>query len=234
MLRIRDLHVCYGNVEALHGVSLEVENGEMVTLIGANGAGKTTMLKTISGLIKPTQGEIEFEGKSINGERPDTIVRLGIAHCPEGRRVFPQMTVQENLEVGAFIRGRDQNVSKGVARCFKLFPILEERRRQLAGTLSGGEQQMLAIARALISQPKLIMFDEPSMGLAPLMVEKVADIITSISCEGMTVLLVEQNANLALRMADRAFVLETGTVTLSGPARDMLDNAHVKRAYLGG
>ena len=231
MLTIKDLHVSYGHAEALHGISLVVPEGSLVTLIGANGAGKTTTLLTISGLIKPTSGSIHFFGEAIHGKRPDQIIEFGISQCPEGRRVFPEMTVRENLEIGSYIN-RKEMVDR-MQYCFEMFPRLYERQTQLAGTLSGGEQQMLAIGRAIMSNPKLVMFDEPSMGLAPNLVEKVAETIIKINRQGTTVLLVEQNAYMALSMADVAYVLETGQITLSGKAKDMVDNEHIRKAYLG-
>jgi branched-chain amino acid transport system ATP-binding protein len=204
-----------------------------VALIGANGAGKTTVLRTISGILVPSAGTITFRGKPIQGADPDAIVRMGIAHCPEERKSWPQMSVLEHLELGAFIRG-DGDVGADMERIFDTFPVLKERRDQLAGTLSGGQQQMHAIGRALMSRPSLVLFDEPSLGLAPIMVETIGGMIAGIRERGATVLLVEQNASLALRLADRAYVLETGRVTLSGPARDMIENPEVHRAYLGG
>ena len=231
MLTIKDLHVSYGHAEALHGISLDVPEGSLVTLIGANGAGKTTTLLTISGLIKPTAGSIHFAGEAIHGKRPDLIIGCGISQCPEGRRVFPEMTVRENLEIGGYTNRKE--MKERIENCFEMFPRLSERHSQQAGTLSGGEQQMLAIGRALMSNPKLVMFDEPSMGLAPNLVEKVAEVIVEINRQGTTVLLVEQNAYMALSMADTAFVLETGQITLSGKAKELIDNDHVKKAYLG-
>jgi branched-chain amino acid transport system ATP-binding protein len=223
----------YGRVEALRGVSLAVGLGELVCLVGANGAGKTTTLKTISGIVHATKGRIVFEGQDICGLPAPEILRRGIAHCPEGRRVFPYLTVEENLRMGAYVR-RDPEVEADLREVYRHFPILAERARQAAGTLSGGEQQMLAIGRALMARPRLILFDEPSLGLAPTMVETTFEIIKRIRNRGATVLMVEQNAYGALRMADRAYVMETGAITLSGPARDLLQNEHVKRAYLGG
>jgi branched-chain amino acid transport system ATP-binding protein len=220
-------------VEALRGVSLAVGLGELVCLVGANGAGKTTTLKTISGIVHVTKGRIVFEGQDICGLPAPEILRRGIAHCPEGRRVFPYLTVEENLRMGAYVR-RDPEVEADLREVYRHFPILDERARQAAGTLSGGEQQMLAIGRALMARPRLILFDEPSLGLAPTMVETTFEIIKGIRNRGATVLMVEQNAYGALRMADRAYVMETGAITLSGPARDLLQNEHVKRAYLGG
>jgi branched-chain amino acid transport system ATP-binding protein len=211
-----------------------VAEGELVALIGANGAGKTTMLRTISGLLAPEAGTITFRGQAIQGADPGAIVRRGLAHCPEERKVWPQLTVREHLELGAFVRRDAREVRADIERVCATFPVLAERRRQLAGTLSGGEQQMLAIGRALMSRPVLLMFDEPSLGLAPLMVESIGAMIGRIRAQGTTVLLVEQNATLALRLADRAYVLETGRVTLSGPAGELAASPEVKRAYLGG
>jgi branched-chain amino acid transport system ATP-binding protein len=224
----------YGRITALEEVTLAVAPGELVCLIGANGAGKTTTLKTISGLIVPAAGRIVFDGAPIHGLAPRDILRRGIAHCPEGRRVFPYMTVRENLEMGAYARDDAQAVAADLERVFSHFPILAERRRQAAGTLSGGEQQMLAIGRALMARPRLILFDEPSLGLAPTVTEAVFQIIAGIQREGTTVLMVEQNAYMALQLAARAYVMETGRITLEGPARDLMQNDHVKKAYLGG
>jgi len=234
MLKVDGIDVFYGNIHALKGVSLEVNNGEIVTLIGANGAGKTTLLKTISGLLKPKKGDIVYEGASIAGKAAQTIVKQGISHVPEGRRVFANMTVEENLELGAFLRKDKQGIQEDFAKMFRLFPRLEERRKQLAGTLSGGEQQMLAIARALMARPKLLLLDEPSMGLAPLLVKTIFRIIQEINELGTTILLVEQNAHMALSIADRAYVLESGRVVLSGTAGELQASEQVKQAYLGG
>jgi branched-chain amino acid transport system ATP-binding protein len=224
----------YGRTTVLGGLSIEVAAGELVCLVGANGAGKTTTLKTISGLLRPTAGRILLDGRPIQGRPPQEILRLGIAHCPEGRRVFPYMTVRENLEMGAYIRSDPAGVAADLDRVLAHFPVLAERRRQAAGTLSGGEQQMLAIGRALMARPRLILFDEPSLGLAPTAVEATFAIIAGIQQGGTTILMVEQNAYMALRMASRAYVMEAGRIALEGPARDLLDNEHVKRAYLGG
>ncbi len=231
MLKIRNLHVSYGNAEALHGISFDVPNGSLVTLIGANGAGKTTTLLAISGLLKPIAGTIEFDGVAINGKRPDKIIAMGIAQCPEGRRVFPAMSVSENLEIGGYTNTKQMRDRMDF--CYNMFPRLRERHKQPAGTLSGGEQQMLAIARALMASPKLLMFDEPSMGLAPNLVERVGEIIVEINQQGTTVLLVEQNAFMALNMATTGFVLETGQIKLSGKAAELLENDHIQKAYLG-
>jgi branched-chain amino acid transport system ATP-binding protein len=233
MLALDNVTLHRGRTRVLDGVSLVVDEGELVALIGANGAGKTTVLRTISGILAPSEGTITFRGKPIQGADPDAIVRLGIAHCPEERKIWPQMSVQEHLELGAFIRS-DRDVDADMARVFDTFPVLKERREQLAGTLSGGQQQMLAIGRALMSRPSLVLFDEPSLGLAPIMVETIGTMIADIRERGTTVLLVEQNASLALRLADRAYVLETGRITLTGPAAALIENPDVHRAYLGG
>ena len=233
MLALDNVTLHRGRTRVLDGVSLAVDEAELVALIGANGAGKTTVLRTISGILAPSAGTITFRGKPIQGADPDAIVRLGIAHCPEERKIWPQMSVLEHLELGAFIRS-DRDVSADMERIFDTFPVLKERRDQLAGTLSGGQQQMLAIGRALMSRPSLVLFDEPSLGLAPIMVETIGTMIAGIRERGTTVLLVEQNAALALRLADRAYVLETGRVTLEGPAAALVENPEVHRAYLGG
>ena len=234
MLAVEAITARYGPVTALSGVSLTVDAGEFVCLIGANGAGKTTTLKAISGLVPPAAGRIRFEGRDIHGLPPQEILRRGIAHCPEGRRVFPYMTVEENLAMGAYVRTDAGAVARDLEGVFTHFPILAERRRQAAGTLSGGEQQMLAIGRALMARPRLILFDEPSLGLAPTVVETVFGIITGIQREGTTVLMVEQNAYMALALARRAYVMETGRIVLEGPAKTLAENDHVKKAYLGG
>jgi len=234
MLAFEDVRVAYGNVEVLRGVSLRVAAGELVCLIGANGAGKTTTAKTISGLLRPRGGRVTFLDARIDGRPAHEILRAGIAHCPEGRRIFPDMTVRENLEMGAFVRGRATDITDDLDRVLERFPVLRQRARQLGGTLSGGEQQMLAIARALMSNPKLLVLDEPSLGLSPTMVEATFQLIAEIRGQGVTVLMVEQNAYLALRMADRGYVMETGRMVLEGPARTLLENEHVRRAYLGG
>ncbi|AGE23546.1 branched-chain amino acid ABC transporter ATP-binding protein [Geobacillus sp. GHH01] len=234
MLKVDGIDVFYGNIHALKGVSLEVNKGEIVTLIGANGAGKTTLLKTISGLLRPKNGDIVYEGASIAGKAAQTIVKQGISHVPEGRRVFANMTVEENLELGAFLRKDKDGIQQDFAKVFQLFPRLEERRKQLAGTLSGGEQQMLAIGRALMARPKLLLLDEPSMGLAPLLVKTIFRIIQEINESGTTILLVEQNAHMALSIAHRAYVLESGRVVLSGTASELQASEQVKQAYLGG
>ncbi|MGX9136497.1 ABC transporter ATP-binding protein [Rummeliibacillus sp. JY-2-4R] len=234
MLKVNDINVFYGNIQALKGVSLEVNEGEIVTLIGANGAGKSTLLKTLSGLLKPKQGTIEYLGNSISGKPAQAIVKAGISQVPEGRRVFANMTVEENLELGAYLRNDRAEIAKDKERIFKIFPILLERRKQLSGTLSGGEQQMLAMGRAIMAKPKLLLLDEPSMGLAPIMVKTIFNTIEAISKEGTTILLVEQNAHMALSVADRAYVIETGRVVLSGTAKELQESEEVKAAYLGG
>jgi branched-chain amino acid transport system ATP-binding protein len=234
VLELRDIVCCYGQVTALKGVSLTVGTGELVSLIGANGAGKTTTLKAISGLLHPIAGTILFEGHDITHASARAILSLGIAHCPEGRHVFPQMTVLENLEMGAYLRNDRREIAVDMARVFDQFPRLAERRRQLAGTLSGGEQQMLAIGRALMSRPKLVLFDEPSLGLAPTIVERTFDIVSGIRVAGTTVLMVEQNASAALNMCDRAYLLESGSLALAGSGRELIDNPHVRAAYLAG
>ena len=232
MLKIEDIHVYYGAIHAVKGVSFEVNDGEIVALIGANGAGKSTVLKTISGLMHPRSGSIQFDGQDISHTDAYKLVRHGLAHVPEGRRIFLQMTVQENLEMGAFTK---KEVSKeDLERMFTLFPRLKERRKQIAGTLSGGEQQMLAMSRALMSHPKLLMLDEPSMGLAPILVDQIFDIIKELHAAGTTILLVEQNATKALQIADRAYVLETGNITLSGTGAELANSDEVRKAYLGG
>jgi branched-chain amino acid transport system ATP-binding protein len=234
MLSLDNVTLHRGRTRVLDAVSLAVAEGELVALIGANGAGKTTVLRMISGLLSPTAGTITFHGQPIHGADSDLIVRLGIAHCPEERKIWRDMTVLEHLELGAFVRQGGAGIREDMERVFETFPILRERRQQLAGTLSGGEQQMLAIGRALMSRPTLLMFDEPSLGLAPLMVETIGTMIAGIREQGTTVLLVEQNASLALRLADRAYVLETGRVTLTGTAKELAANPEVHRAYLGG
>jgi branched-chain amino acid transport system ATP-binding protein len=234
MLEVRGLHCRYGKVGVVKGISLEVREGELVSLIGANGAGKTTTLKAISGLVPPVGGQILFRGEEITSAQARRILALGIAHCPEGRRVFPYMTVQENLEMGCYLRADRARIGSDMERIFARFPVLAERRSQPAGTLSGGEQQMLAIGRALMSRPRLVLFDEPSLGLAPTMVERTFQIIAEIRKEGTTVLMVEQNAYAALEMCDRSYVLESGEVTLHGSGAELLGNPHVRQAYLGG
>ena len=234
MLSVMDLHVYYGAIHALKGLSLTVQQGEIVTLIGANGAGKSTTLRAISGLIAPRSGDIAFEGDSIAGHGAHEIVRRGISQVPEGRRIFADMTVMENLELGAFIRTDTDGIASDIEMVFDRFPRLKERRTQDAGTLSGGEQQMLAMGRALMSRPRLLLLDEPSMGLAPLLIKEIFSIIVDINRTGTTVLLVEQNANMALSIAHRAYVLETGRITLSGNAGELAASEDVRKAYLGG
>jgi branched-chain amino acid transport system ATP-binding protein len=233
VLELHGLRASYGPIEALRGVDLEVRAGELVCLLGANGSGKSSTLRAISGLVRPTAGRILFEGRSIARLEPAAILEAGIAHCPEGRRVFPHLTVEENLAMGAYVRRDRAGVAADLERVCTHFPILGERRRQAAGTLSGGEQQMLAIGRALMAKPKLILFDEPSLGLAPTVVETTFAVIADIRRHGTTVLMVEQNAYLALQMADRAYVMETGRIVLAGTARDLMADDHVRRAYLG-
>ena len=233
LLEVRDIQVYYGAIHAIKGVSFEVNEGEIVTLIGANGAGKTTTLDTIAGLLRSRGGDIVFHGESIAHKAPHLIVKDGLALVPEGRRVFTQMTVEENLEMGAFTRAK-ATVEPGLEKVYELFPRLKERRRQVAGTLSGGEQQMLAMGRALMSAPKLMMLDEPSMGLAPILVEQVFEIIQTLHKAGTTILLVEQNAQMALSIADRAYVLENGKVSISGTGRELAQSEQVQKAYLGG
>ncbi|PUB10943.1 ABC transporter ATP-binding protein [Paenisporosarcina sp. OV554] len=234
MLKVEQLDVYYGNIQALKGISLEVNEGEIVTLIGANGAGKSTLLKTLSGLIKPKAGLINYLDSSISGKPAQSIVKAGISHVPEGRRVFSNMTVVENLELGAYLRKDAKEIRKDFEKVYELFPRLYERRKQLSGTLSGGEQQMLAMGRAIMAKPKLLLLDEPSMGLAPLMVKTIFQIIEEINREGTTILLVEQNANVALSIADRGYVIETGRVVVSGPAAELQASEQIKLAYLGG
>lgn len=234
MLEVKDINVYYGAIHAIKGISLSVEEGEIVTLIGANGAGKSTTLRTISGLLKPKTGEINFLGKNIAGVPAHKIVREGISQVPEGRRIFAEMTVQENLELGAFTRSDKDEIQNDFKMVFGRFPRLEERKSQLAGTLSGGEQQMLAMGRALMSRPKLLLLDEPSMGLAPLLIREIFNIIADINKTGTTVLLVEQNANMALSIANRAYVLETGRITISGDAKELAASEDIRKAYLGG
>lgn len=234
MLKIEDLHVYYGGIHALKGLSLEVADGQIVTLIGANGAGKSSTLRSISGLVKNKKGKILFEGRNILGKNPETLVSAGIAMCPEGRRILPHLTVMENLMLGAYIRNDRAGIAKDLDWVFELFPRLKERTWQKGGTLSGGEQQMLALGRALMSRPKLLMLDEPSLGLAPLLVKEVFDIIRTINAEGKTVLLVEQNAFAALKVANYAYVLEVGEIVLEGTGETLIQDPKVKEAYLGG
>lgn len=231
ILEIKDLSVSYGGIEAIKNISLEVEAGSIVTLIGSNGAGKSSMLRSIAGIVKAKSGEVLFEGENILGLSPDQIVKRGVTLVPEGRRVFPNLTVAENLHVGAYLRKDD--IKPDLEYVYELFPRLKERSWQFAGTLSGGEQQMLAVGRALMARPKLIMMDEPSLGLAPLVVQGIFDIIRTINKAGITVLLIEQNANMALKVADYAYVMQTGEITLSGTGAELLENEEVKEAYLG-
>ncbi|MCI9120333.1 MAG: ABC transporter ATP-binding protein [Oscillibacter sp.] len=233
MLKIENLHVSYGGIQALRGISLEVPDGKIVTLIGANGAGKSTTLRTITGLVKASSGSILWNGEELLGKSIDKIIGAGIAMSPEGRRVFADMSVLENLRIGAYLRTDKEGIEKDIQWVYSLFPRLEERSWQLAGTLSGGEQQMLAVGRALMSRPQLMMLDEPSLGLAPLVVQDIFTIIQEINRQGVTVLLIEQNANMALKTADLAYVLETGTITLSGTGAELLANEKVRDAYLG-
>lgn len=233
MLKISDLNVFYGSIHAVKGISFEVEEGEIVTLIGANGAGKSTTLNTVAGLLRPRSGSVEFEGQSLLGVPAHKMVSKGIALCPEGRRIFQDMTVRENLEMGAFTRTEEESLEMR-KRVYESFPRLKERRSQAGGTLSGGEQQMLAMGRALMSKPKLMMLDEPSMGLAPILVQEIFSIIKELNEQGTTILLVEQNASMALSIADRAYVLETGRVSMSGDANELLHDKRVQQAYLGG
>ena len=234
LLNVKDVTVHYCKVTAVKGISIEVEEGGIVTLIGSNGAGKSTALRTISGLKHPTTGEIWFEDQRIDKLAPEKIIKLGIAQVPEGRRVFPQMTVMENLQMGAFLRGDKDGINRDLEIVFEHFPVLKERQKQYAGTLSGGEQQMLAMGRALMSNPKLLLLDEPSLGLSPILVQEIAKIIRNISQAGKTIVLVEQNADLALSLAQKGYVLETGNVVMSGDAKDLRENDGVKKAYLGG
>ncbi|MBP5553291.1 MAG: ABC transporter ATP-binding protein [Lachnospiraceae bacterium] len=233
VLKCENLHVYYGSIHAIKGVSFEVGEGEIVTLIGANGAGKSTTLNTVGGLLKPREGSIEFEGKSILGVAPHKVVSEGMALCPEGRRVFAQLSVKENLEMGAYTRPASE-IPETLEMVYEHFPRLKERQGQMAGTLSGGEQQMLAMGRALMSKPRLMMLDEPSMGLAPILVDQIFEIIEALNKAGTTILLVEQNAQMALSIADRAYVLETGRIVNSGTGKDLLNDDSVKKAYLGG
>lgn len=234
MLEIKNLDVHYGVIHALKNISLKVDDGEIVTLIGANGAGKTTTLRTISGLKKPTSGEILLDGVNITNTNARERVKMGISHVPEGRRIFANMTVLENLELGAYLRRDMADIAKDLKMVYERFPILADRKRQAAGTLSGGEQQMLAIGRALMSRPKILFLDEPSMGLAPLLVQEIFNIIKDINQSGTTILLVEQNANMALQIADHAYVIETGNIVLSGTGADLMQSEEIKKAYLGG
>jgi branched-chain amino acid transport system ATP-binding protein len=233
VLEVEGLTCRYGKVAAVRDLTIEVAQGELVSLIGANGAGKTTTLKAISGVLAPAAGRVRFLGEDITQATPKRILQLGIAHCPEGRRVFPYMTVAENLEMGCYLRSDSAGIAADLDQLYARFPILAERRNQAAGTLSGGEQQMLAISRALMSRPKLVLFDEPSLGLAPILVERTFEIIKGIRAQGVTVVMVEQNAFAALELSDRSYVLEQGRVALTGTGAELLDNPHVKSAYLG-
>ena len=233
MLKVNDLVVSYGGIEALKGISLEVPEGKIVTLIGANGAGKSTLLRSIMGLVKPESGSITYNDKKILGLNSQKIVESGITLVPEGRRVFPNLTVLENLQIGAYMRKDKEEIEKDIRWIYDLFPRLEERSWQMAGTLSGGEQQMLAVGRALMCRPKVLMMDEPSLGLAPLIIKDIFKIIQEINRQGMTILLIEQNANMALKVADIAYVLETGRITMTGSGRELLENPEIKAAYLG-
>ena len=233
ILSIRGLEVSYGNIPALHGIDLDVEKGEIVTLIGANGAGKTTTLRTISGLLKPRAGEVEFDGRKITGTKPHVITAMGVSHVPEGRGIFANLTVADNLELGAYLR-KDKVQKSEYERIYSLFPVLKERIRQNAGTLSGGEQQMLAISRALMSKPVVLLLDEPSLGLAPQMVQTIFRVIREINSEGTTILLVEQNAHMALTTASRAYVVETGRIVAADDTKTLLASDRIRKAYLGG
>lgn len=234
LLEFKDVNVHYGSIHALKGVSFNVEQGKIVTLVGANGAGKSTTLRAASGMLTPSKGEVLFEGKKLNGMRPDHIVSLGISHAPEGRGIFANMTVEENLKLGAYLRKDKDGIASDMEHVFSLFPRVKERLWQVAGTLSGGEQQMVAIGRALMSRPKLLLLDEPSLGLAPQIIEKIFEIIVKVNQDGTTILLVEQNAILALEVAHYALVLETGKAVMQGPAKDILNSEVIRKAYLGG
>lgn len=233
LLEVEDLRVAYGKIEAVKGISFKVEAGEVVTLIGTNGAGKTTTLRTLSGLLQPLAGQIKFDGRTLNKIPAHKIVSLGLAHSPEGRHIFPRMTIEDNLRLGAYLRNDREGIEKDIQRAYDLFPILGERHKQAAGTLSGGEQQMLAMGRALMSQPKLLMLDEPSMGLSPIMMQKIMATIQELKSQGTTILLIEQNAQAALSLADHGHVMEVGKIVLSGTGRDLLHDESVRKAYLG-
>ncbi|MFQ6193516.1 ABC transporter ATP-binding protein [Streptomyces sp. NPDC000405] len=233
LLEVEDLHVAYGKIEAVKGISFTVDTGQIVTLIGTNGAGKTTTLRTLSGLLTPRSGTIRFDGRPLTGVPAHRVVALGLAHSPEGRHIFPRLTIAENLQLGAFLRKDADGIAHDIRRVYELFPILGERARQPAGTLSGGEQQMLAMGRALMSRPKLLMLDEPSMGLSPIMMRKIMDTIAELKASGTTILLVEQNAQAALGLADRGHVMETGRIVLSGTGAELLHDESVRKAYLG-
>lgn len=234
LLEIENLHVAYGSIQALRGISLQVEAGELVTIVGSNGAGKSTTLLTLSGILRPSNGSIRFEGRDLSRAAPQEIVRRGISHCPEGRLIFGRLSVAENLILGAYHRQDKAEIQRDIERIYDLFTVLAERKRQAAGTLSGGEQQMLAIGRALMSRPRVLLLDEPSLGLAPKLVEVIFNVIQDLHRQGVTILLVEQNAFQALRVANRAYVLETGKIRLAGLAADLIDNPLVRSAYLGG
>jgi branched-chain amino acid transport system ATP-binding protein len=233
LLEVEDLRVAYGKIEAVKGISFSVEAGQVVTLIGTNGAGKTTTLRTLSGLLKPLSGVIRFEGRPLNGVPAHKVVALGLAHSPEGRHIFPRLTITENLQLGAFLRKDSEGIAQDIQKAYDLFPILGERRNQAAGTLSGGEQQMLAMGRALMSRPKLLMLDEPSMGLSPIMMQKIMETIAELKSQGTTILLVEQNAQAALSLADQGHVMEIGRIVLSGSGADLMHDESVRKAYLG-
>jgi branched-chain amino acid transport system ATP-binding protein len=233
LLEVEDLRVAYGKIEAVKGISFKVDAGEVVTLIGTNGAGKTTTLRTLSGLLQPVSGDIRFEGRSLRKIPAHKVVSLGLAHSPEGRHIFPRMTIEDNLRLGAYLRNDKEGIEKDIQRAYDLFPILGERRKQAAGTLSGGEQQMLAMGRALMSQPKLLMLDEPSMGLSPIMMQKIMATIQELKSQGTTILLIEQNAQAALSLADHGHVMEVGKIVLSGTGQDLLHDESVRKAYLG-
>ncbi|OKK08444.1 branched-chain amino acid ABC transporter ATP-binding protein [Streptomyces sp. CB03234] len=233
LLEVEDLRVAYGKIEAVKGISFSVGAGEVVTLIGTNGAGKTTTLRTLSGLLEPLAGKITFDGRPLRKVPAHKIVAMGLAHSPEGRHIFPRMSIEDNLRLGAYLRNDKAGIEKDIQRAYDLFPILGERRKQAAGTLSGGEQQMLAMGRALMSQPKLLMLDEPSMGLSPIMMQKIMETIAELKAQGTTILLVEQNAQAALSLADQAYVMETGTIKLSGTGQDLLHDESVRKTYLG-
>ncbi|NYV73432.1 ABC transporter ATP-binding protein [Streptomyces sp. UH6] len=233
LLEVEDLRVAYGKIEAVKGISFKVDAGQVVTLIGTNGAGKTTTLRTLSGLLKPSGGTIRFEGKNLDKVPAHKVVSLGLAHSPEGRHIFPRMSIEDNLRLGAYLRDDRDGITRDIQRAYDLFPILGERRRQAAGTLSGGEQQMLAMGRALMSQPKLLMLDEPSMGLSPIMMQKIMATISELKAQGTTILLVEQNAQAALSLADHGYVMEIGKITLTGTGQELLHDESVRKAYLG-
>ncbi|MFI9583089.1 ABC transporter ATP-binding protein [Streptomyces sp. NPDC052236] len=233
LLEVKDLRVAYGKIEAVKGISFSVDAGEVVTLIGTNGAGKTTTLRTLSGLLEPVSGSITFDGKPLRKVPAHKIVALGIAHSPEGRHIFPRMSIEDNLRLGAYLRSDKPGIEKDIQKAYDLFPILGERRKQAAGTLSGGEQQMLAMGRALMSQPKLLMLDEPSMGLSPIMMQKIMETIIQLKAQGTTILLVEQNAQAALSLADHGHVMEVGEIKLTGTGQDLLHDENVRKTYLG-